>query len=141
MCRMQKDTHAGSVILVATILVVFIFDQLVKRWVSVGVSTNEGIAFSLPFPRTLLIALSLLIVAVAIGWWVKNREKTTRDALALGLFIGGAFGNLADRIARGAVVDYLNIWNGSFNLADAAIVAGILLLIFRHSSKSGTISP
>lgn len=137
---MQKDSHAGSVILSATITVVFIFDQLVKKLVSTGISTNEGIAFSLPFPRTLLIALSTLIVVVAIGWWVKNREKGTRDAIALGLFIGGALGNLADRIVRGAVVDYINIWTGSFNLADFAIVAGILILIFRDTQKSGTIS-
>lgn len=137
---MQKDSHAGSVILSATIVVVFIFDQLAKRLVSVGVSTNEGIAFSLPFPRTLLILLSILIVAVAIGWWVKNREKGTRNAIALGLFIGGALGNLADRIVRGAVVDYINIWTGSFNLADFAIIAGILMLIFKDARKSGTIS-
>ena len=156
---MQKDTHAGGVILIATAGAVFILDQLVKkgllaahppageptfatpwRWLSISASANEGIAFSLPFPRTLLIVLSTLIVAAAIGWWVKYKEKTAGQAIALGLFVGGAIGNLSDRIVRGAVVDYLNVLNGSFNLADAAIITGILLLIFRRGSKSGTIS-
>lgn len=139
--------------LTTTVLVVFILDQLIKKWLiaaqfalqtpwqwlSIGVSRNDGIAFSLPFPRTPLIVLSILIVAIAIGWWIKNKEKTTGQTIALGLFIGGALGNLADRIARGAVVDYFNIFNGSFNVADAAIVLGILLLIFRRTLKSGTI--
>lgn len=150
---MQKDTHAGGIILVTTTGVVFILDQLVKnwllasqfsfetpwKWLSVGISANKGIAFSLPFPRAPLIALSVLIVAIAIGWWIKNKEKITWQAIALGLFIGGALGNLADRVVRRAVIDYFNIFNGSFNVADAAIILGILLLAFRRTPKNDTI--
>lgn len=151
---MQKDTHAGSIILVATAGAVFVLDQLIKKWLvtahfewqapwqwlSVRLSINNGIAFSLPFPRVLLIVLSLIILAAALGWWVKQNRKTTAAAFALGLFIGGAFGNLLDRLIREGVTDYLNIFNGSFNLADTAIVAGLLILIFQRHKKTGTIS-
>lgn len=152
---MQKDTHAGGIILVATAGAVFVLDQLIKKllvaahfewqaqwqWLSVRVSTNTGIAFSLPFPRILLIVLSLIILAAALGWWAKQNRKTTAAALALGLFIGGALGNLFDRMIREGVTDYLNIFNGSFNLADTAIIAGLFILIFQRHQKTGTISP
>ncbi len=134
---------------------VFVLDQLIKKWLvasqmswqapwqwlSVRMSTNEGIAFSVPFPRTLLIALSFAILAAALGWWVKNDHKTTAAALALGLFIGGALGNLLDRLIRPGVIDYLNILTGSFNLADAAIIAGLFVIIFQQHRKKGTLSP
>lgn len=134
---------------------VFVLDQLIKKrlvtaqfewqapwqWLSIRVSTNEGIALSLPFPRILLIALSLVILAVALGWWAKQSRKTTATALALGFFTGGALGNLLDRLIRKGVTDYLNISTGSFNLADAAIIAGLFILIFQRHQKTGTISP
>ena len=133
---------------------VFVFDQLIKKWLvtsqfewqapwqwlSIHLSTNEGITFSVPFPRILLIALSLVILAVALGWWFKNGHKTTATALALGLFIGGALGNLLDRMVRDGVTDYFNIYTGSFNLADVAIIAGLLVLIFQRHQKTGTLS-
>lgn len=142
----MRFTNNKHILMVLTAGAVFIFDQLIKKWLvtalfawqapwqwlSVRVSTNEGIAFSLPFPRTLLVALSLIVLVVVLGWWIKQSQKTTAAALALGLFIGGAFGNLFDRIFREGVVDYINIGTGSFNVADGAIILGILLLLFSH---------
>lgn len=155
---MQKDPNARSLtphlIAIAAAVAVFVLDQFIKNWIvatqfewqarwqwlSVRMSANKGIAFSLPFPRILLIALSVVILAVALGWWVKQGRKTTAATLALGIFIGGALGNLLDRLIRGEVIDYLNIYTGSFNLADAAIIAGLLIFIFQRTQKTGTIS-
>ncbi len=130
--------------LIALSLVVI--DQLIKytlvtggifvwgpfRWLSIRVTENRGIAFSIPFPRALLIILSAAIIGLAL-WWFKKHTHTLGAALGFGLFVGGALSNLLDRIFHGAVTDYLNIATGSFNLADFAIIAGLLLLIFSPS--------
>lgn len=92
---------------------------------------NTGSAFSLFTGwAPLLAAVAVLLVAAlaAIAWQVRR----TGVAVALGLVIGGAMGNLADRLFRGhhgAVIDFIDLrfWP-TFNLADAAIVVGIIVL-------------
>lgn len=95
---------------------------------------NEGINFGLlggADMRWALIALSLVICAAAL-WWL--RRATGWHVLAGGLLVGGAIGNVIDRLAYGAVVDFLNmsccgIDNPyAFNVADIAIFAGAALL-------------
>lgn len=98
-------------------------------WLTLHTSINQGVAFSLPFPRILLIILSFGIMGFVLWWWQKQEKHTQGAAVGLGLFLGGAFGNLFDRLFREGVIDYLNISNGSFNLADGAIIFGILLLL------------
>ncbi len=85
--------------------------------------------------RWLLVALTAAISAgVAVWIW---REKLRADALALGLVLGGAMGNIVDRARFGYVVDYADLHFGSFqpflvfNVADAAITIGVLLLLVR----------
>ncbi len=97
---------------------------------------NRGVAFGL-FPRLsgLFTVLSLIVI---IGILVFRRSLPA-DALwlhgALGLVTGGAVGNLCDRVLRGHVVDFIdaNVWPLAtwpvFNLADAAIVAGVVVLL------------
>ena len=85
--------------------------------------------------RWLLVALTAAISAgVAVWIW---REELRADALALGLVLGGALGNIVDRARFGYVVDYADLHFGSFqpflvfNIADAAITIGVLLLLLR----------
>jgi len=100
------------------------------EWLSVQISYNQGIAFSLPFPIIPLTITSAAIIAAVITAWARYRAKNALQAIGVGLFIGGALGNLIDRILHKAVIDYLNVLTSSFNLADIVIVAGIILLIF-----------
>jgi signal peptidase II len=78
----------------------------------------------------------LAVITIAVGYWLW-REKVRGDALALGLVLGGAVGNLLDRTRLGFVVDYIDLHFGEFrpflifNLADAAITFGVLLLLAR----------
>ena len=82
--------------------------------------------------------LTLLTAAIAVGvavWlW---RERRRADAAALGLVMGGALGNILDRVRLGYVADFLNLHFGAwspflvFNLADAAISIGVALLVLR----------
>ncbi len=93
--------------------------------------------------RILLIALSLF-AAGALWLWAASPVRRTA-ALGLGLVIGGARGNGRDRVAHGAVVDFIHLHYGAFswyvfNLADVAIVAGVGLLLFdtfRADQSSG----
>jgi len=73
-----------------------------------------------------------LAVAVALAIWVRRAEKTILG-LSLGLIIGGAVGNLIDRVRLGAVVDFIDVQSlhfpWVFNIADSAITVGIVILI------------
>ena len=87
--------------------------------------------FDAPWTRWVLAAFAL-IVAVALAAFVRRAEKPL-TGLAFGLIIGGAVGNLLDRVNHGAVVDFLDVqalrFPWVFNLADSAITVGIMLLM------------
>ena len=85
--------------------------------------------------RWALVAMTAAIATfVAIWMW---RERARDDALALSLVLGGALGNIIDRVRLGFVVDYADLHIGDwrpfliFNLADAAITVGVLILLAR----------
>lgn len=105
---------------------------------------NTGISYGLfpqdsDFGRYVLLALKAAAVVVLWVWLARAELKLT--ALALGLIIGGALGNGIDRIVHGAVVDFVLfhittkgfnfVWY-VFNLADAAIVAGVVGLLYEY---------
>jgi signal peptidase II len=116
---------------------------------------NPGAAFSLfadspsAFRTGLLIAVSVAALAV-IGFLLWSRRALFNSTtLALTFIMGGALGNLWDRLADGKVTDFLDFYIGihhwpPFNLADSAIVVGALLLVFRmlgkekHSQAAGS---
>jgi signal peptidase II len=101
-----------------------------NRGVSMGLLTAEG-----ELGRWLLVGLtSGLAIGVSIWLW---RERNRDDAIALGMILGGALGNIVDRVRLGYVLDYADLHFGSispflvFNVGDAAITIGVLLLIVR----------
>ena len=85
--------------------------------------------------RWMLVALTAFIAAI-VGVWMW-REKLRGDVLALALVLGGALGNIVDRARYGYVVDYADLHFGTFrpfyifNLADACITFGVLILLAR----------
>jgi signal peptidase II len=105
---------------------------------------NTGISYGLfpqdsDFGRFVLLALKGAAVVVLWIWLARAELRLT--ALALGLIIGGALGNAIDRIAYGAVVDFVLFYIKTpsfnfvwyvFNLADAAIVAGVIGLLYEY---------
>ena len=111
------------------------------------VSRNSGAAFSFAEGYTIVFTLVAVAVIVVI-LRVSRRLGSTGWALSLGLLLGGAAGNLVDRLlrspgpGRGAVVDFIDfqVWP-SFNVADSAIVTGGLLAVllsFRGIEVDGT---
>jgi len=139
-------------------LAVFVADQLVKYWIvhvvrlqqvgwvevtpfltltwvaNVGVSMGLFPA-STDFARWLLTA-GTAAIALLVAVWIA-RERVRGDVIALGLVLGGAAGNIADRIRLGYVIDFVHVAYGwfdfkyVFNVADAAISVGVVILLVR----------
>jgi len=111
------------------------FLDLVLAW-------NPGISYGLfqqagPLGQWVLLAVKVIAVALLLIWLMRTRSRLA--GLALGLIIGGAIGNAIDRVAHGAVMDFVLFhitaptWTFEwyvFNFADAAIVAGVIGLVY-----------
>jgi signal peptidase II len=149
---------------VTVALIVCAIDQAVKLWLlnvfdlanrgivrltpflDLVLTWNTGISYGLfpqesDFGRYVLLALKAGAVLVLWVWLARAEQRLT--ALALGLIVGGAFGNAIDRLAYGAVADFVlfhittpsfNFTWYVFNLADAAIVAGVIGLLYESLS-------
>ena len=137
--------------------VVFLLDQLTKYWIiNVVQLVERGSIEVLPFFRltyvgNIGVSMGLFNAYTAVGRWFLvavtgaiaaavavwiAREKARGDVIALGLILGGALGNIVDRVRFGYVVDFLHFFWGEhsfwvFNVADAAISTGVLLLLSR----------
>jgi len=141
-------------------LVVFLLDQALKLWLLFGyhlagrgrvpllpffdlvLTWNRGISYGMfqqdgPVGRFVLLGITLGAVILLWLWLARAANRLT--ALSLGLIIGGALGNAVDRLAYGAVADFalFHITTAKFtfhwyvfNLADAAIVAGVVGLLY-----------
>jgi signal peptidase II len=148
---MDRALRRGAIWLFSAAAVVYLADRVTKIWaegqlpndpieVIPGVltfrfATNPGGAFSLGQDLPWFFVLATLTVSVLIVV-TAFRHTNILTAVALGLVLGGALGNLTDRITRGPgfsghVVDFidLQLWP-VFNLADSAIVVGALLLAY-----------
>lgn len=104
---------------------------VVTGWLNFRGATNPALAFSLPFPKTLLPAVSLGAIALFAVWWANAyRRREAGRVSALTLILAGASSNLLDRLRWGHVVDYLDVpWFTVFNFADVMISVGVGLLI------------
>jgi signal peptidase II len=103
-------------------------------------ASNPGIAFSFfadstsHWTRIILIAGSIVVISLLAWFLVAGHTGTARTAAGLALLLGGATGNVTDRILHGAVTDFFEVWFGTyhypaFNVADSAITIGAALLI------------
>jgi signal peptidase II len=126
--------------LAATRIAMYAHIQIIPGFLSITHTENTGAAFSLfadspaHWKTELLIAFSVIaMVIVSILLWKQPRALTT-TGIALSLILGGAAGNLWDRLASGRVVDFLLFYIKQyqwpvFNLADSSIVVGAGLLV------------
>jgi signal peptidase II len=113
--------------------------EVVRHFVYLVHSRNPGIAFSFfadahsPWLRMVLIGGALVVIC-ALAWLLVVGQGGAATCAGLALLLGGATGNVTDRIIHGAVTDFLEVWIGSyrwpaFNVADSAITVGAILLI------------
>lgn len=100
---------------------------------------NTGAAFSFlseagGWQRWFFAGLAIVISAVIAVWLTRLKKHETLLAVALSLVLGGAVGNLIDRLAYGYVIDFLDVYYQSwhwpaFNIADSAITLGVILML------------
>lgn len=136
-------------------VVVLAFDQVTKRWVDGSMQLyqsielvpslqltylqNQGAAFSFlagagGWQRWFFIGIAL-IASLLICRWLMRLGKTQRwEAAAWALILGGALGNLTDRILYGYVIDFIDVYYGrwhfpAFNVADSAVTLGVAMLL------------
>lgn len=156
---MGRSRHAGLGIAVA--IAILAADLATKLWVLHGLDLafagpipvlpfldlvlvwNRGISYGLleqdtPAGRWLLVAVTVVAAVALVAWMARTRSRLT--AASLGLVVGGAVGNGIDRVAYGAVVDFVHLHIGDFswyvfNVADAAIVAGAAGLILEAFAR------
>ena len=149
---MDRGTDPARASLPAVLMAagVLLADQVTKILASAGLGTdpvpllgsflrlvlrhNRGAAFSLswggPLVLTVVTALAVVVVAFLL---LRRGAQTMPTRLALGAILGGACGNLLDRLLRGAVIDFIDIGTSSwrwptFNVADIAITLGGITL-------------
>lgn len=149
--RRQSPLTLGLVFALLSLLL----DQFSKNWVIIeyGLQSrfiaevtgffnlvlvwNRGVSFGLLanhpeyMPYLLTVIASVLVIFLSIWMW---RSKSRFMAISLGLVVGGAIGNIIDRIRFGAVIDFLDFhWYGmhwpAFNVADSTIFIGVALLL------------
>jgi len=154
----MPDVRKGSLIWLVLSALVIVLDQLTK-WVAVSelrlyqqvpiidglfsftLAYNTGAAFSFLADASgwqrWLFAVIAVVVSVVLCVWLARLDRSKKlEAIALALILGGAIGNLYDRVIHGKVTDFILVhWQQSwffpaFNIADSAITVGAALLLF-----------
>ncbi len=119
--------------------------DVIDGFVAFHMAWNTGINFGLlsgqaGMTRWILIGVALAI-CVGVLWWVRREQPRLAGQIAAGLLIGGALGNVVDRVLYGAVADFLNVTccgfvnPFAFNVADVAIFLGAVALVFIPAEK------
>jgi len=156
----QRRTFNASLLIALVAIVVFALDQWSKRWITAKIYFDAhcmpfcghkilipGWLEFAPIPNThgafgmfgsskpLLVVLACIVLV--IFWW-SFREAAARSRLvcvAFGMIVGGAIGNIADRLHYGYVIDFIDfyrfpqIWRFTFNIGDSCITIGVILLL------------
>jgi signal peptidase II len=156
-----RPLRAGMLVAILTIF----FDQLSKWWIlnlvmappkiievtqffNLVLVHNRGASFGIfsdaPGWASIALIVFAIIISIVLAIWMWQAQETFLS-IALALVIGGAIGNVIDRIRFGAVVDFLDVHAGgwhwpAFNVADSAITLGVILLIL-DSLKSKSEKP
>jgi signal peptidase II len=147
----MKPSSFNSLVFIVTAAIVILLDQVSKAFIvayiepgrsitliphvlSLTHSTNSGAAFGLLRGSGQIVFLAaLVVVCLTVAWFFAFRKKGgIWSFIGLGLIIGGALGNLIDRVARlnHQVIDFFDLgWWPVFNVADMAIVAGVIIVV------------
>lgn len=105
---------------------------LIGEWLALQYVENRGAAFGMLTSATSLLA-AVSLIAIVVGAWIGwiTRRKQPVLSLCIMAVLGGAVGNLLDRLTRGFVVDFISVGSfPTFNIADSAITVGMLGVIW-----------
>ncbi|MCA1780164.1 MAG: signal peptidase II [Xanthomonadaceae bacterium] len=150
--RMTIPRYAAWLLLAAVIVVLDLWTKYLASaslelyrpvaltsWLNLTLAHNTGAAFSFladgqGWQRWFFVIAATLISLVLLGWLWRLPLNARALPVALALLLGGAIGNLVDRIRLGYVVDFIDVhyagWHWpAFNIADSAIVIGVILML------------
>ncbi len=160
---MTRDRRLS--VAVAIVVIEVVLDQSTKWWAKSSLHTgravsvlptvdfrlafNSGFSFSTGSSRGQLITVLVAAIAGVLVWQIMREARTTRTFL-MAVILGGAIGNLLDRVFRaddglfsGRVIDFIDVsWYAVFNVADMFVVVGAITLVIhevlhdRHSTRS-----
>jgi signal peptidase II len=134
--------------MVAVAIVVIALDQITKALVKDGIERggsedvilgirfvnvrNTGVAFSSLQGAGPLIGIIVAVALIALLWYFSRNLGKPLIWLPTGMLLGGALGNVIDRVREGAVVDFLKVFDfwPAFNVADISVTLGVLLLLW-----------
>ncbi len=151
--QIPHEKQRQSILVFSVAIVIIIADQLTKFFVRANMqlyesipaegrfrlsySTNSGSVFGLDLDSTFLLVMAPIVIIAILSlyfFYLPAAGKLIR--IGFGLLLGGAFGNLIDRVRDGAVTDFIDVrlWGNyhwpSFNVADAAITTGIVIFVY-----------
>jgi len=156
-------TAASTRRLWSLVAIIVVVDQLTKHWalnrlsdgrtidiigsLRFNLAFNKGMAFSQATGAGPVIGALAFVIVIVVVLWIR-RSATGLAAFAAGLIVGGAVGNLIDRLfrndawLRGAVVDFIDLqWFPVFNVADSCITIGAILMVVASLRAGKTESP
>ncbi len=107
---------------------------IIKNFFYITYTKNTGVAFSLLNKAKIFIIIITITIIIMLLKYIKNKYINKYEQIAYGLILGGALGNLLDRLVYGSVIDFLDfkIFNYDypiFNIADTGIVIGVIIII------------
>jgi signal peptidase II len=143
----MRSFRSRATAVVVVVALVILADQVTKTWaenalrrgpidilgpIKLQLTFNSGFSFSIGQGHPLLITIAAIVIAVGVGVYALLTPSRLKR-IAASLVVGGALGNLADRLFRhnhGAVIDFIRFPHWPiFNLADSAITVGVILLL------------
>lgn len=107
---------------------------IIEGFLSITSHRNRGAAFGILQGQMWLFFIITILVVVGIVYYLQKQVKYPGTGVAFGLILGGAIGNFIDRLVKGEVVDFIDVYIVNydfpiFNVADSALVIGVILLM------------
>ena len=114
---------------------------LVDGWLTLEYTENRGAAFGLFSGLELILASASVAILATLLWsFFRQARPPSRQTVATGAIVGGALGNLIDRVRLGHVIDFVSVgpWP-NFNVADSAITIGVLVLAWGMTRQASSL--
>ena len=133
-----------SKLLVSHCLIVNESIKIINNFLYLTYVENDGVAFSLLGGSRILIIIMCLIILGFIVYYIRNNKISLLDSVGFGLVIGGAVGNLIDRVIYGYVIDFIDAYIFGynypiFNVADMGVVIGVIIILISSFMKERSV--